>query len=266
MFQIQYVSDTHLEMYDKYNEGVITPAMFIKPSAPYLALCGDIGIPDLKAYGIFLSWCSNNFVKVFVLAGNHEFYNYRCATKTDISTKIKLIEEIVSRFDNVYFLNKSSHYIQDQNLRILGCSLWTDTSPGDVKAMLMYMNDTKQVYISDSTTIHPHDVTRLHMDQREWLRDEIRDAEKRGESVVVLTHHLPTYKLIHPKYHNHPLNMCFASNCEDLIQAPVKGWICGHSHTAVKLDLNGVKCVMNPYGYPGEICDTRDRTAVLTVD
>ena len=75
-FSMQYVSDIHLEMHDKYNEGVITPSMFLKPSAPYLALCGDIGIPELKAYDVFLGWCSNNYEKVFLIAGNHEYYNY----------------------------------------------------------------------------------------------------------------------------------------------------------------------------------------------
>ena len=263
-FTIQYISDIHLEMHDKDNEGYIIPSMFLKPSAPYLALCGDIGIPGLNAYEAFLSWCSKSWKHVFLIAGNHEFYNYRTPQKADIPTRIQLIEQIVSKYPNVHFLNNSSYMLEADNLRILGTTLWSDTSSGDERQMLLYMNDFRSIFLKDAENLHPYDVYDMYIKNREWLSKEIQDAKERGEEVLVLTHHLPTEKLIHEKYKSHPLNMCFASNCEELIQVPVKGWICGHSHTGVRLELNGVKCVMNPYGYPGEKSETRNREAVLS--
>lgn len=265
VFKLQYISDIHLEMHDKHDEGYIIPSMFLKPVAPYLALCGDIGIPELKGYDAFLAWCSKSWKKVFVIAGNHEFYTYRCTAKADIPTKLQLIQTIVSKYPNVYFLNKASHYIEEDNIRILGCTLWTDTSGGDTKAMLLYMNDTKQIYVSGSENLLPQDVTTMHIDHREWLQNQIQEAKERQESVVVLTHHLPSYQLIHEKYENHPLNMCFASNCEHLMMSPVEAWICGHSHTGLLKDIKGVACYLNPYGYPGERVETRNRTAVFSL-
>jgi len=265
-FQIQYASDLHLEHHDRKNEGYIIPSMFLKPSAPYLALCGDIGNPDLMAYEALLAWCSKSWKEVFVVAGNHEFYNYRSETPSDIQTRLQTMREICSHYKNVHFLECESYFLPEQNLRILGCTLWSDTSSGDQKAILRYMNDARNILYEKETPFVPALMTQVHREHKEWLSKEIQAANERGEEVLILTHYLPTYKLIHKKYADNPMNMCFASDCEDLIQAPVKGWICGHSHTGVSLELKGVKCTMNPYGYPGERNETRTTTAVLSFE
>ena len=261
--QIQYASDLHLEHHDRRNDGYLIPSMFVKPSAPYLALCGDIGNPDLVAYGALLGWCSKSWKHVFVVAGNHEFYNYRSEAHSDIQTRLNKMREICSHYKNVHFLDCDSYFLAEHNLRILGCTLWSDTSSGDEKMILRCMNDARNILYDKETPLLPHLMTHLHNQHKEWLDKEIQSANHRKEDVLVLTHYLPSFKLIHEKYANNPLNICFASDCEDLIQAPVKGWICGHSHTAVSLEINGVKCAMNPYGYPGERCETQNASAVL---
>ena len=83
--------------------------------------------------------------------------------------------------------------------------------------------------------------------------------------MIVLTHHLPTYTLIHPKYEGHPLNYCFATNLEEMIQSPIRGWLCGHSHTASEVEINAVKCALNPFGYPGEPNTGYSREKVLEI-
>ena len=265
-FSIQYVSDIHLEHHDKYNEGQITPHMFVKPSAPYLALCGDIGIPELKAYETFLQWCSNNWEKVFLVAGNHEYYTYRCPTKNDMQFKKQKIRDLVTKYPNLYFLDCDSHYLQEYNVRILGCTFWSDMSGLDEKYILQGMNDSKQIYLSGAKPALPRDFTAIHCSEKEWIQKEIESARKANESVFILTHYLPSYKLIAEKYKDNPLNLCFASHCEDLLKAPVKGWLCGHSHTGVTIQIQDVLCSLNPYGYTGERVETRDRTKVITLE
>lgn len=263
MVSIQYLSDIHLEHHDKRNEGYLIPSMFIKPSAPYLALCGDIGNPDLMAYGAFLAWCSRSFELVFLVAGNHEYYNYRSPQESDISRKKETIRNLISKYKNILFLDCSSHYLAKHNLRILGCTLWSDTSLEKDSTIMRYMNDTRNILAEGDEHLVPKRMTSLHFEEKAWLNSQIDLAKGRGEDVLVLTHYLPSFKLIHEKYKDNPLNVCFASDCEDLLREPVKGWICGHSHTGVQMELNGVKCLMNPYGYPGERVETRTSTAIL---
>lgn len=265
-FKLQYISDLHLEHHDKYNEGNIVPSMFLIPKAPYLALCGDIGNPDLTAYKDFLAWCSKSYKVVFLVAGNHEFYNYRSSKKSDMSTRIEKLRSICSQFKNVVFLNRDSYSFPEYNLRILGCTLWSDTSMGNEEKIMSYMNDARNILLEGDVPLLPSKMTELHHADKEWLRKEIEKAKMINESVLVFTHYLPSYKLIHEKYQEYSMNMCFASDCEELIREPVKAWICGHSHTGVKLVLNGVNCLMNPYGYPGEKVETRNREEVLVLE
>lgn len=264
-FKIQYASDLHLEMHDKQNEGYFVPSMFLKPTAPYLALCGDIGIPELVAYDALLSWCSKSWKVIFVVAGNHEYYNYRCESRSDMVAKNDLLRSLCNKYSNVKFLDCDSYYFSEHNVRVLGCTLWTDTSIGDQYIMTKYMNDYRNINAVGDLSLSPPIVSELHTTQRKWLEKEINKAEQKGEDVLVLTHHLPSFRLIHEKYEGNPLNMCFASDCEDLLRSPVKGWICGHSHTGMRLEIHGVECRMNPYGYPGERVETRSREAVLSL-
>jgi predicted phosphodiesterase len=261
--QIQYVSDIHLEHHDRKNNGNIIPSMFVVPKAPYLALCGDIGNPDLTAYKDFLSWCSKSYKVVFLVAGNHEYYNYRSSVPSDIPTRKEKIRTIISVFKNIYFLDCSSYYVAEHNLRILGCTLWSDTSLGSDEKIISYMNDARNILLTKETHLVPKEMTALHFEERKWLENQIELAKSRGEEVLVLTHYLPSFQLIAEKYKDNPLNMCFASDCENLMNEHVKAWICGHSHTGVHALINGVECVMNPIGYPGEKVETRSTTAVL---
>jgi len=71
-FSIQVISDTHIEMQR------LDWMDLVEPCAPYLALLGDIGIVNMdnkyENYKNFLLKQANQFEKIFVLAGNHEYY------------------------------------------------------------------------------------------------------------------------------------------------------------------------------------------------
>jgi len=71
-FQFQLVSDLHLEYYDK-----IKFDDFIIPTAQNLIIAGDIGYQHLDNYDIFMQLCSESFDKVFIVLGNHDYYNYK---------------------------------------------------------------------------------------------------------------------------------------------------------------------------------------------
>jgi len=260
---VQYVSDIHLEFHDKMNTGSLQPLLFVKPVAPYLVLAGDIGVPDLKGYSVFLQWCSENWNAVFLVAGNHEYYNFRCPEKTTMSQKNQKLVEICKQFPNVHFLDRSSVYLPDENLRILGCTLWTDIPDSVEDKAAIHMNETRQVLDWQGGPLYPWTISRLHHVEKQWLLQEIERCEINLEKCLVVTHHLPSYSLIHEKYAGSSLNCCFASHSEDLFRPPVVGWICGHTHTGMKRTLRGIPCVINPVGYPGEVVESKDTAAVL---
>lgn len=260
---LQYVSDIHLEFHDKQDRGLIEPSMFVKPVAPYLVLAGDIGIPELKSYKAFLSWCSSKWKEVFLVAGNHEFYNVRCPVKSDMGTKKEQIRRLCEPYPNVHFLDCSSYYIPEANLRILGCTLWSDVPECIYEKAITYMNDARQIQYLKDVPFTPWAQSEQHAKQKQWLNQEIHKCELTNERCLVVTHYLPSFVLIHEKYKGSPLNGCFASDCDDLFRPPVVGWICGHTHTGMKVLIHGIPCCINPHGYPHESVETRNREAML---
>jgi hypothetical protein len=162
----------------------------------------------------------------------------------------------------VIFLDRQSVVVADHGVRILGCTLWSAVPEDLQMKALLGMNDARQILETGEIPLTPRAMTELHRQEKEWLRHEI---ESSSEPCVVLTHYMPSFSLIHEKYAGMALNVCFASDSEDLFQPPVVAWICGHTHTGAQTEIRGIPCVLNPHGYPTEDVETRNRTAVIKV-
>nr|WIL03362.1 metallophosphoesterase [Cedratvirus plubellavi] len=244
--EIQVVSDLHLEFH--------TTLSFLKlaPCADYLALCGDVGSPALPLYREFISWCSERWKMVFLVAGNHEYYSAR-KTVPEIKERIK---GIVSNFSNVYFLDDQG--MEVDGFRIYGTTLWSEVE--NKRFIKDSMNDYRRINIKENhyrKNISPQDMLDMHKVCLEKLKEEISTCTK---PLVILSHYLPSYQCIDDKYQDHACNSAYASNLEGLIKSPVILWLYGHSHQAKEVEINSVPCLSNPLGYPGEktgYCDKK---------
>lgn len=247
-FRIQVISDVHLEMHRYIPK--------LKVGAEILCLCGDIGYPLWQTYKEFLSWASANYKWVFLLAGNHEFY-HNTIPMQEMITEIKTI---CFGFPNITFLDNkviTVYYGSEYrlSLRIFGATMWSDTSEhaSDVR---YGMNDYSRItYLDESSSkrrrypISPEQTTNLHHETRKKIREVIANEET---PLIILTHHLPSFKCISPEFANDTLNCAYASDCDDLITEPVILWAFGHSHRCHDLKINNIRVVSNPLGYPGE--------------
>jgi hypothetical protein len=254
--RIQYASDLHLEFYEKQ-----AFPLLLRPNAKLLALAGDIGRPDHKLYPAFFEWAHDKWDHIFVIAGNHEFYNTKPYTKWDtphtLEERLTMCRTICSKWPNVHFMEKDEVFLEDYNTAFLGTTLWTKIDEGDMPLALRTMNDYNLIAGKDGR-FWPSESTRLHKESVQWLNARIHEWEERQKHVVVLTHHMPTYSLISENYKNHPANFCFASNLDTMIRSPVRVWICGHSHQQKELTIQhddpptpegSTILAINAYGY-----------------
>lgn len=62
---------------------------------------------------------ANQFKKVFVILGNHEFY------AKEYSATIEMTRAICKEHENLIFLDCNSYLIPNTKIRILGCTLWS---------------------------------------------------------------------------------------------------------------------------------------------
>ena len=73
-----------------------------------------------------------------------------------------------------------------------------------------------------------------------------------GRKLIVMTHHAPTFKSIHPKYINdRQLNGAYASDLSDFIldRPLIKYWLHGHIHATNDYMVGDCRVISNPRGY-----------------
>jgi DNA repair exonuclease SbcCD nuclease subunit len=93
----------------------------------------------------------------------------------------------------------------------------------------------------------PNDTIALHEENVNWLKNTI-DTNS-NKDIIILSHHLPSYKLIAPTYLGSGCNSAFATNLEHIIKPNIKYWVCGHTHTSNSASIGNCKLITNPFGH-----------------
>ena len=98
--KIRYFSDLHLEF---IKDEEIKPFLNNIPQGlDEICICaGDIGNPCENHYDVFMNTVSKLFKKVFIIAGNHEYYGRTIEETNDF------LIDYFKKFDNISFLNDS---------------------------------------------------------------------------------------------------------------------------------------------------------------
>jgi hypothetical protein len=218
-FRIQYVSDLHLECYSKFYLNKL-----VKPAAPYLALAGDIGNPSCPMWVPFFDYVSKNWERVFYVTGTKEY-----SATIPFNKQHSIIKTTLRPYPNVSLLDATnpSFYFPKENVTMIGSTLWS-YKKGDE-----YTN-----------TLHSLDKARLETYINFWTYQKA--------NIVMLTHHMPSYKLIGSRFKENYDNALYASNCESLITPQVKAWIYGRTHNVSNIVLDTTLAVVNARGYPLE--------------
>jgi len=214
---IQYISDLHVDVNKKVPR--------IRPAAEYLAVCGDLGVPTHPAFDEFFKTYSKQFKKIFFVAGNHDYDCSPLYEEKKENYYKPLIHEIINNYPNVYFLDASCHQLSD-DIIIAGTTLWS------------YPLTTKY---------------KAHIDKHEtdvkWINEMCNlYADKK---IVMLTHYVPTFKLIEEKYlaRGTYATSWFATDLEYMLKEPIVAWVCGHSHSVTETEINDVYCGINAVGH-----------------
>jgi predicted phosphodiesterase len=233
--RIRVFSDLHLEFQD-WNP----PAV----AAEVVVLAGDIHV---GVEGVI--WGRRRFAdaRVIYVPGNHEYYG------SELEPMLRQLRRVASQHD-VQLLDGDAVLIE--GLRFLGATLWTDFAfyGADAQAIAKaYENarrgmvDYRAIRLHGSVMLTPQETRTIHRRQVTWLAGQL--AQPFAGPTVVVTHHLPHRRSVHPKYEGDLLNPAFASDLSALVRDPVKLWIHGHTHESMDYEVNGTRVVCNPRGY-----------------
>ena len=231
-------------------------------AADVVILAGDIARPEQA-----IAWARALRKPVLFVPGNHEFYGgsvtgtrealARCAA----GTNVRLLDDGEAIIGGV---------------RFLGTTLWTDFRLFGDGAERDEAMATGQRLLRDFTRIRntddsptrfaPADAAALFDVQSHWLQTRL--ATRFAGPTVVVTHHAPSRKSIHPRFADSPLNACFVSDAEHLLDGSrARLWIHGHTHDSFDYAVNGTRVVCNPRGYaPRGVNENARFDANLCVD
>jgi predicted phosphohydrolase len=246
--RLRLLSDIHLE--SGKNSFKYKNRFILNDTSDILLLAGDIGNPTFKHYKSFLSEISKYYAKVFVITGNHEYYQGLKFNKGFPFPKYRypmedvdeLVERITTSLPNVHFLQRKSMIYN--RIRFLGCTLWSIV---DSDKLYYDRSDYKMIpnmTAENSTNLCKRDST--------WLQEQLQLNNSDYDHTVVMTHYLPSYKLISNKYTCNSLNSFYASNLDHVVEK-ADIWVCGHSHTANHVIIGQCRCYLNPVGYNVQI-------------
>ena len=241
--KLQYASDLHIDMWPQGTNF----CNFLTPSAPFLALAGDICSAWEPRFEAFLAWCSRLWHTVFIVPGNHEYHNPYGRTLGETDNHIY---NICLKFKNIIFLQYGASYrIPGTQLRIVGATLWSDSDKAMWAKAIEKKSDYKNIYSGQRCLITPYEISALHYWHVSILRSVlIPDSEL--EKLIVITHHMPSKALLEPEYRGEAWHSFYASNTDFLFYPNIKLWICGHSHRATQLKIpHGPLLAMNARGY-----------------
>lgn len=232
--KLHVLSDLHL---------AVRPMAPPSTDADVVVLAGDLGTPEQA-----VAWARSLAKPVVLVPGNHEYHG------ASIPGAIRRLKELAAGSD-VHVL--ASDALVLGGVRFLGTTLWTDFllyGASEARALAIatagrVVKDFREIRRDDAgTPFTPLAAAELFAESARWLAARL-DEPHDGPTVVV-THHAPSPRSIHPRFAESVVNPSFVSNAEWLLSGEkVALWVHGHAHDGFDYAVGGTRVLCNPRGH-----------------
>lgn len=228
--QALLVSDLHFEFHRDKGRSLVNSL----PDADILLCPGDLC--DAAGLCDALLLLLGKWQHVVYTFGNHEFYGSGIPeVRRNVQDLAERLPSLGSWLGQLHLLDNSTCEIEGR--RFVGTTLWFRKMEG--------------LSLDESSLNDFYQIKRAHQEiyeenakSEKFLRDTI------SENDLVLTHHLPSYASVHPRYLGSSLNRFFVCDVEELIlERQPKMWVHGHTHDSCDYNLGKTRVLCNPFGY-----------------
>lgn len=235
--KIQYASDLHLEFSENASYIKHNP---LNPVGDILVLAGDIGYLGDQNYvnHPFLDWASNNFDQVIVSMGNHEFYKFFDLSTLHDGYKQVIRHNVVAYYNDVVTVGDAD---------IIVSTLWSKINLDEAYYAERGVSDFHRI-LYDGDLLTFSDFNREHKRCIDFIKKAVADSV--GKHKIVVTHHVPSFKMLCQKYKGSKINGAFIVELKDYIEnSGIDYWIYGHSHYNIDVRIGNTWCISNQLGY-----------------
>lgn len=239
----QIVSDLHLEINRQY------ASYKIPACAKHLVLAGDIGrLADYDAYCNFLQKQTDQFELVFLVLGNHEFYNGSYAAGLESAARLEREPSLRGR---LVLLHRRRYDIPGSLVTVLGCTLWSKVPSESRGIVQLKIKDFQRIdgwTVDDHNAAHDIELAWLLRGMQSIQSENRRSAQQR--SVLVATHHAPLLRgTSSPQHALNAWRFAFGTDVLPQFSDGVKAWVFGHTHYTANFKEGPVRVVSNQRGY-----------------
>jgi len=226
--KIRLLSDLHFEFHKDAGKSFVES---LDPTGcDVLVVAGDLC--DQKT-GIIqsISLLCKRFKRVVYVNGNHELYgsdrgklHTALRTAQDRNPNLTCLQNDVAIIDGKRFLG-TTLWFPKTRLAALQAATWSD--------FLSIRGFSKWVYEENAKAV-------------QFLRRELREGD------IVVTHYLPTFRSVHPRFAAVSSNCFYVCDLEELIvEAKPTLWMHGHTHLSMDVQIGPTRILNNPFGYVG---------------
>ena len=219
------ISDTHFFYHRDGGDSFIDSL----PSAgiDVLIIAGDMGEQDQIDKP--LARLCKKYLMIIRVLGNHEYWH------SDRKSILTLERDREKKYASYHLLQ--NQVLETHGKRFIGSTLWF---PEPHHLSFHEWTDFK----------NSPDLIKWVFEENKESRKFLSSNTQRGD--IVITHHLPSYKCVSPKFKGSASNAFFVSDMEDVIHEEKPAlWIHGHTHTPVDIVIDETRVICNPLGYIG---------------
>ncbi len=261
-YKLRIFSDLHYDKYPDINDLFEKIDFYYKDvdkENEILIIAGDIGFSVEKndegvlkirpGYTQVLKYLKSRWNKIILVPGNHEYYT----SGASIAEVNNLISNECERF-MIDFLNKD--VVEIDGYIFMGCTLWSPMK----KTIFEHHNKENWNFISYEELIETHN-SHIEWIERNLEKYKIRSDSNNGvlrDKIVIITHYLPSFSLLHPKYKrgvyakNQSAYVCDLDELISKYNFLIPIWICGHSHMTRYSRIGKTFLFNCPIGNPWE--------------
>jgi Calcineurin-like phosphoesterase len=255
---LRIASDLHLEGHTGRPAGRLADIFLPqddRDAGAVLILAGDICSQPVLLVE-FLAAVMPRFKNTIFVPGNHELYRHNYTEWCDVMQR-----SLSASCPGLLFAIDDAECFKVDDTRFICATLWGDGGPTlkDQATTGYSLNDFRLVSISDEDIVRRFTVEdMMHVHQRQKATIAKHLAEPFSGKTVVVTHHLPSRRLVSPRFLSRDgsdgANGGFVGACDDLLMSKDAPsiWIHGHTHDSIDRMLERTRIICNPAGYRGE--------------
>lgn len=183
------------------------------------------------------------FVKVIMVAGNHEYYG------KDFNEVRGFLNTLGTVYPNFHFLDNDC--ITIDGVEIFGGTMFTDFELDGIGEKWFAEQDAMR-FIADFAHIPEWSIEKHLQNHRDfvfqfqyWLK------ATEGKKRIVMTHFMPHPVCTNVRFMGSRLNPYFTTNM-DKYMGWEGYWLCGHGHDSLDKMIGDTRLIMNPRGYGRE--------------